>query len=207
MVLVEGVVGAVAPASASAPPGIRTPFCCADARQHGLSDASFDLLGGSGLWPINTELCVYAGSQEECTFTAMVAYLPNVKKPDHPAYGMALATAGMIVQVDKRLNLAVPSIPVYEVRSVLAVCSGCWGATVEETGRINLCFWTALLAPSILPASRTPRSSLTHNHVVLQGLNALTQLAVLWNLVEFLFSLRYLLLPGSALPRATQNGE
>lgn len=126
MVMVDGVEGAAAPpaTAAAAPPGIRSPFRCAEAgSKFGLTGASFDLHGPGGLWPSNTDLCVYAGSPEECTFAAMVAYLPNVKKPGHPAYGMALGTAGMLVQVVDRLKLAVPSIPIYEVRAVSSVFS------------------------------------------------------------------------------------
>lgn len=123
MVIVDGVDGAAAPPTdVDAPPGIRSPFPCADAgSKFGLTGASFDLHGSRGLWPSNTDLCVYAGSPSECTFSAMVAYLPNVKKPGHPAYGMALGTAGMLVQVVDRLPLAVPSIPIYEVRARLDV--------------------------------------------------------------------------------------
>lgn len=123
MVIVDGVDGAAAPpAGADAPPGIRSPFPCADAgTKFGLTGASFDLHGSRGLWPSNTDLCVYAGSPAECTFSAMVAYLPNVKKAGHPAYGMALGAAGMLVQVVDRLELAVPSIPIYEVRARLDV--------------------------------------------------------------------------------------
>lgn len=147
MVHVEGVVGAAPPTSADDPPGIRTPFPCANAgKQFGLSGASFDLHGATGLWPSNSDLCVYAGSPEECTFTAMVAYLPNVKKPGHPAYGMALGTAGMLVQVDKRLDWAVPSIPIYEVRAVLTFAPWCWGANIEETGRVACGLWATPMA-------------------------------------------------------------
>eukprot|EP00170_Pyropia_yezoensis_P000403 contig_2211_g404 len=115
MVFVDGATGAATPTDGDAPPGIRSPFPCAEAaRLHGVAGASFDLHGAHGLWPSNTDLCVYAGSPEECTFTAMVAYLLNVKIPSHPAFGMALGTAGMLVQVEKRLPQAIPSIPIYE---------------------------------------------------------------------------------------------
>lgn len=122
MVFVDGATGAATPTDGDAPPGIRSPFPCAEAaRLHGVAGASFDLHGAHGLWPSNTDLCVYAGSPEECTFTAMVAYLLNVKIPSHPAFGMALGTAGMLVQVEKRLPQAIPSIPIYEVRTVSTV--------------------------------------------------------------------------------------
>lgn len=124
MVFVDGATGAATPTDGDAPPGIRSPFPCAEAaRLHGVAGASFDLHGAHGLWPSNTDLCVYAGSPEECTFTAMVAYLLNVKIPSHPAFGMALGTAGMLVQVEKRLPQAIPSIPIYEVRTVSTVAA------------------------------------------------------------------------------------
>lgn len=116
MVIVEGVAGADGPAAADAPPGMRSPFPCAAAKRlHGLTGASFDLHGPNGLWTTNSDLCVYAGGVEECTFTAMVAYMANAKVPGHAAYGMALGTAGMLVHTAQRSELAVPSVPIYEV--------------------------------------------------------------------------------------------
>lgn len=207
MVLVEGFVGAAAPASADAHPSIRTPFRCADAGMlYGLSGASFDLHGAGGLWPSNSDLCVYAGSPEECTFTAMVAYLPNVKKPGHPAYGMALGTAGMLVQVDKRLDLAVPSIPIFEVRSVLSLAPWCSGASVGEKGRVAHGLWATHLALSMAAMLWISGSSSVPplcTHLEFPCCCAWN----LWYLLVLLFLFWFLSFSGSALSRSAQEGE
>lgn len=142
MVIVDGVDGAVSPAAADAPPGIRSPFNCTEAEKvYGLTGASFDLHSTHGLWPSNKDLCVYAGGPEECTFTAMIAYLRNVKISGHPAYGMALGAAGMLVHVAHRLALAVPSTPIYEVRSVPTLAPGARESSIGETGHAVHGLW------------------------------------------------------------------
>lgn len=129
MIVVDGVAGTDAPVSdVTSPAGVRSPFLCSNATAlHGLAGASFDLHGPNGLWPSNKDLCVFAGSSSECTFTEMMTYLANIKKRGHPAYGMTLGVAGMLVHTAGRYRLALPSSPIYEVRLM-----ACFSAGVSE---------------------------------------------------------------------------
>jgi len=112
-----------------APGGPRTPFPCGDAAAlHGLRGVSFDLHDKvAGLWPGNGDLCAYAGGPSECTFTELVAYMTNVQKPTHPAYGMALGVAGMLVHTAERSLLALQSASIFEVLVS-------WGWVVGDVG-------------------------------------------------------------------------
>jgi len=123
LVIVDGLI------DTDTPDGPRTPFPCGDAAAlHGLRGVSFDLHDKvAGLWPGNGDLCAYAGGPTECTFTELVAYMTNVQEPTHPAYGMALGVAGMLVHTAERSLLALQSASIFEVLMS-------WGWVVIDAG-------------------------------------------------------------------------
>jgi len=95
----------------------RTPFPCTEFAERGLSGFSFTLY--KKLWPSSSDLCVYAGDINDCTFNGMIDYLNDTRAPGHPGYGMALGVTGALVFSPVRRRLGISSSSILEDRLVM----------------------------------------------------------------------------------------
>eukprot|EP00168_Porphyra_purpurea_P012746 TRINITY_DN3410_c0_g1_i9.p1 TRINITY_DN3410_c0_g1~~TRINITY_DN3410_c0_g1_i9.p1 ORF type:complete len:432 (+),score=59.03 TRINITY_DN3410_c0_g1_i9:468-1763(+) len=95
----------------------RTPFPCTEFAERGIRGFSFTL--HEKLWPSSSDLCVYAGDIDECTFNGLVDYLNDTRTPGHPGHGMALGVSGALVFSPARRRLGLSSSSILEDQLVM----------------------------------------------------------------------------------------